>query len=147
MRDRSKRQSDVVDVGKRYNLTRKQLSLVNKYFSDPQPTKFQLSLLNIDFMHGVNQKLDFYVVEVKRYEPFKQVCCFSIPYDGNVAKALKLYDELHKSNKEIELIEETIFDCRYVRKYSLLSSSNVDDAMVMMAIAMVIAMALLHSVM
>ena len=53
----------------------------------------------------------FYVTDVKYHAPFKTVCCFSVPYHGDVAAANLLAVNLHNSSNA----DDYIYDCKFVR--------------------------------
>ncbi len=73
------------------------------------PTAEQLSLLYKRFTSDLE---NFYVVEVKYYEPFSEVCCISVPCDGSIDDAKKLYADVYMDIPN----DNSVFDCEYVSK-------------------------------
>ena len=51
------------------------------------PSLRQLELADKIFSDDVDKNLQYYVCEVKYYEPYDQVCCLCVPYYGDVVKA------------------------------------------------------------
>ena len=50
---------------------------------------------------------------MKYYQPYKTVCCFTAPYDGNVDSALTLYADFDFSTDD-DVATKYIFDRDYV---------------------------------
>ena len=67
----------------------------------PEPTEVELSLLHKVFQDDEDLSCQYYVVEVKYYQPYKTVCCFTAPYDGNFDSALTLYGDFDFSTDEV----------------------------------------------
>ena len=75
------------------------------------PTRRELKLLHAVFADDEDKSKQFYVTDVKYHAPFKTVCCFSVPYHGNVAAANLLAVNLHNSSNA----DDYIYDCKFVR--------------------------------
>ena len=72
----------------------------------------QQRLLNRVFQDDEDDSKFFYVAEVKYFADFDQVCCFCVPYTGNL-DAAKALAECAKAANEYD--DENIYDCVYVR--------------------------------
>jgi len=75
------------------------------------PSLRQLELADKIFSDDVDKNLQYYVCEVKYYEPYDQVCCLCVPYYGDVVKAKMSSAMYHNAND----IDKYVFDCNFVR--------------------------------
>jgi hypothetical protein len=80
----------------------------------PIPTEKELLLLHKVFQDDEDLSCQYYVVEVKYYQPYKTICCFTASFDGNAENALALYSDLDFSTEEVA--DKYIFDCDYVSR-------------------------------
>jgi hypothetical protein len=77
-----------------------------------QPSAEQLELLNKIFTDDEDESKTYYVAEVRYFPDFKQVCCFCVPYYGDVAAAKLLAVNFRKSSNA----DDYIYDCKFVQK-------------------------------
>ena len=75
------------------------------------PKPRELKLLHAVFADDEDPSKRFYVTDVKYYAPFKTVCCFCVPYHGDVEAAKLLAVNLHNSSNT----DDYIYDCTFVR--------------------------------
>ena len=75
-------------------------------------TKIPTSLLHKVFTDDEDENAAYYVSEVKYSADFDQICCFCVPYAGNLERAKELSQEA-KSSKRYR--DDCIFDCDYVQ--------------------------------
>ena len=80
--------------------------------SSIEPTSRQLNLLHKVFADDEDRSKEFYVIDVKYYACYQTVCCFSVPYHGNVAAAKLFALDIQKST---DIDDDYIFDCDFVR--------------------------------
>mmetsp|Transcript_3053 Transcript_3053/g.3225 ORF Transcript_3053/g.3225 Transcript_3053/m.3225 type:complete len:217 (+) Transcript_3053:101-751(+) len=73
----------------------------------------QILLLNKIFSDDENPNDIYFVAEVKYYDEYQQVCCFCIPYKGDIEAAKVSAEDFIQSNA---YNEDLIFDCTYVKK-------------------------------
>ena len=75
------------------------------------PKPRELKLLHAVFADDEDPSKQFYVTDVKYYAPFKTVCCFCVPYHGDVEAAKLLAVNLHNSSNA----DDYIYDCTFVK--------------------------------
>ena len=75
------------------------------------PKPRELKLLHTVFADDEDPTMQFYVTDVKYYASFDAVCCFCVPYHGDVAAAKLLAVDLCKSSNA----DDYIYDCKFVR--------------------------------
>ena len=83
-----------------------------KKASNTIPSKQQLKLLNKIFTDDEDDTLSFYVSEVKYFSDYGEICCFCVPYHGDVDEAKKLSKSATKKKK---YDDDCIYDCDYVK--------------------------------
>ena len=82
-----------------------------KSSANPLPKPRDLKLLHKVFADDEDSSKLFYVTDVKCYDSFETVCCFCVPYHGNVTAAEQSAVDLHKSSN----VDDYIYDCAFVR--------------------------------
>ena len=75
------------------------------------PTRRELKLLHAVFADDEDKSKKFYVTDVKYHAPFKTVCCFSVPYHGDITAAKLLALDLHNSSHA----NNYIYNCKFAR--------------------------------
>ena len=61
---------------------------------------------------GFSHYMQFYVNDVKYYASFDALCCFCVPYHGDVAVAKLFAVDLCNSSN----VDYYIYDCKFVPK-------------------------------
>ena len=82
-----------------------------KSSANPLPKPRDLKLLHKVFADDEDSSKLFYVTDVKYYDSFETVCCFCVPYHGDVTAAEQSAVDLHKSSN----VDDYIYDCAFVR--------------------------------
>ena len=78
------------------------------------PKPRERKLLHQVFADDEDPSLKFYVTNVQYYASFDAVCCFCVPYHGDVAAAKLLADNLCNSSNADDL-DDYIYDCKFVQ--------------------------------
>ena len=87
------------------------------------PTPHEIKLLHTVFADDEDRSKEFYVTDVKYDDSFKTVCCFCVPYHGDVISAKLSAADLHKSPNA----DDYIYDCDYVRNNIIDHISDDDE--------------------
>jgi hypothetical protein len=90
--------------------------------SSKEPTRRQLNLLHKVFADDEDRSKEFYVTDVKYVVSYQTVCCFCVPYHGDVVTAEFSAADLHKSSNA----DDYIYDCDYVRN-NIVGNISDDD--------------------
>ena len=80
---------------------------------NPVPKPRNLKLLHKVFADDVDSSKQFYVTDVKYYDSFEAVCCFCVPYHGDVTAAEQSAVNLHKSSN----VDDYLYHCSFFRNY------------------------------
>ena len=74
-------------------------------------TEEQMNLQHKIFTDDEDATLSFYIADVKYFPLYNDICCFCVPYNGDIDESRILVEEAMVAN---EYDDACIFDCDYV---------------------------------